>query len=85
MYDLQSGNITGLYGYTLTTGASADSFYEYLLKQWIQSNKYFICVFYLTFLDRTDEDLRIQYDEAIDGILRHLLRLRCPISLIDIS
>jgi hypothetical protein len=36
----------------LTLGSNSDSFYEYLLKQWLQSNK-------------TDINMRILYDEAV--------------------
>lgn len=36
-------------------GAFGDTLYEYLLKMWIQSNK-------------TDQDARDMYDEAIDAV-----------------
>lgn len=44
-----------------TVGALADSFFEYLLKQWIQSEK-------------TDEQSGRMYDAALDGIKTHLLK-----------
>lgn len=49
-------------------GASADSYYEYLLKQWIQTGK-------------TREWLKTDYLTAIDGMKRHLLRYSEPSKL----
>lgn len=45
-----------------TVGALADSFFEYLLKQWIQSEK-------------TDEQSGRMYDSALSGIKTHLLKI----------
>lgn len=53
---------TGLFrpGSTITVGARADSYYEYLLKQWIQSGQ-------------TEEVLLDRYLEAISAIKKHLV------------
>ncbi|ELK07409.1 Endoplasmic reticulum mannosyl-oligosaccharide 1,2-alpha-mannosidase [Pteropus alecto] len=51
-----------------TLGARADSYYEYLLKQWIQGGK-------------TDQRLLDDYLEAVDGIRKHLLRRSEPSKL----
>ncbi|XP_054440091.1 endoplasmic reticulum mannosyl-oligosaccharide 1,2-alpha-mannosidase [Pteronotus mesoamericanus] len=51
-----------------TLGARADSYYEYLLKQWIQGGK-------------QDSRLLDDYLEAIEGIKRHLLRRSEPSKL----
>uniref|UniRef100_A0A8C3WXM9 alpha-1,2-Mannosidase n=1 Tax=Catagonus wagneri TaxID=51154 RepID=A0A8C3WXM9_9CETA len=53
-----SGLFTHLGVFTL--GARADSYYEYLLKQWIQGGK-------------QEAQLREDYLEAVEGIRRHLL------------
>lgn len=42
-------------------GALGDSFYEYLLKMWIQSG-------------RTDAIARRMYDEAMDAIVRNIIQ-----------
>ena len=49
-------------------GASADSYYEYLLKQWIQTGK-------------TQSWLRDDYLEAIAGMKKHLYRKSKPSGL----
>ncbi|KAM7093670.1 endoplasmic reticulum mannosyl-oligosaccharide 1,2-alpha-mannosidase [Molossus nigricans] len=51
-----------------TLGARADSYYEYLLKQWIQGG-------------RQDSRLLDDYLEAVEGIKRHLLRRSEPSKL----
>ncbi|XP_023392222.1 endoplasmic reticulum mannosyl-oligosaccharide 1,2-alpha-mannosidase [Pteropus vampyrus] len=51
-----------------TLGARADSYYEYLLKQWIQGGK-------------TDQRLLDDYLEAVDGIRKHLVRRSEPSKL----
>uniref|UniRef100_UPI0037E9AB3E endoplasmic reticulum mannosyl-oligosaccharide 1,2-alpha-mannosidase n=1 Tax=Semicossyphus pulcher TaxID=241346 RepID=UPI0037E9AB3E len=58
-----SGQFThkGLY----TLGARADSYYEYLLKQWIQGGK-------------VEDDLLEDYLQAIEGVKKHLLRQTGP-------
>ncbi|CAN9504766.1 unnamed protein product [Ophioblennius macclurei] len=48
-----------------TLGARADSYYEYLLKQWIQGGK-------------TEDDLLEDYIQAIEGVKKHLLRQTGP-------
>ncbi|CAH1785249.1 unnamed protein product [Owenia fusiformis] len=48
-------------GGTLTFGARADSYYEYLLKQWLQTGK-------------TNDILKSDYLEAVVGMEKHLLR-----------
>ncbi|XP_055255632.1 endoplasmic reticulum mannosyl-oligosaccharide 1,2-alpha-mannosidase isoform X3 [Moschus berezovskii] len=53
-----SGSFTHLGMFTL--GARADSYYEYLLKQWIQGGK-------------KERQLLEDYLEAVDGIRKHLL------------
>ncbi|XP_054714312.1 endoplasmic reticulum mannosyl-oligosaccharide 1,2-alpha-mannosidase-like [Uloborus diversus] len=50
---------------TITVGARADSYYEYLLKQWVQTG-------------RTIDWLKDDYLEAIDGISKHLVRKSYP-------
>ncbi|KAJ4925954.1 hypothetical protein JOQ06_008139, partial [Pogonophryne albipinna] len=44
-----------------TLGARADSYYEYLLKQWIQGGK-------------TEDDLLEDYLQAVEGVKKHLVR-----------
>ncbi|XP_006863848.1 PREDICTED: endoplasmic reticulum mannosyl-oligosaccharide 1,2-alpha-mannosidase-like [Chrysochloris asiatica] len=61
-----SGHFTHLGVYTL--GARADSYYEYLLKQWIQGGK-------------KEPQLLEDYVEAIEGVKRHLLRHSEPSKL----
>ncbi|XP_008574715.1 PREDICTED: endoplasmic reticulum mannosyl-oligosaccharide 1,2-alpha-mannosidase [Galeopterus variegatus] len=61
-----SGLFTHLGVFTL--GARADSYYEYLLKQWIQGGK-------------TDTRLLEDYVEAIEGVKTHLLRHSEPSKL----
>ncbi|XDB55807.1 hypothetical protein AB1E18_009268 [Capra hircus] len=56
--DTNSGSFTQLGEFTL--GAGADSYYEYLLKQWIQGGK-------------KERQLLEDYLEAVDGIRKHLL------------
>ena len=45
----------------VSLGARGDSFYEYLLKAWLQSGK-------------TDTEAREMYDEAIAAIAEHMIR-----------
>ncbi|XP_055988953.1 endoplasmic reticulum mannosyl-oligosaccharide 1,2-alpha-mannosidase [Sorex fumeus] len=61
-----SGLFTHLGVFTL--GARADSYYEYLLKQWVQGGK-------------KETQLRDDYLEAIEGIRKHLLRRSAPTNL----
>ncbi|XP_077005071.1 endoplasmic reticulum mannosyl-oligosaccharide 1,2-alpha-mannosidase isoform X2 [Tamandua tetradactyla] len=58
-----SGLFTHLGVFTL--GARADSYYEYLLKQWIQGGK-------------TETQLLEDYMEAVEGIKKHLLQQSQP-------
>uniref|UniRef100_A0AAV2IWH5 alpha-1,2-Mannosidase n=1 Tax=Knipowitschia caucasica TaxID=637954 RepID=A0AAV2IWH5_KNICA len=44
-----------------TLGARADSYYEYLLKQWVQGGK-------------VEDDLLEDYLQAVDGVRKHLVR-----------
>ena len=53
LYSLHTGIPSTNYGDIVTLGSNADSFYEYLLKQWLQSNK-------------TENKYRILYDEAVN-------------------
>ncbi|KFM81796.1 Endoplasmic reticulum mannosyl-oligosaccharide 1,2-alpha-mannosidase, partial [Stegodyphus mimosarum] len=50
---------------TITVGARSDSYYEYLLKQWIQTG-------------RTIDWLKEDYIEAINGIMKHLVKQSHP-------
>uniref|UniRef100_U5EW55 alpha-1,2-Mannosidase n=1 Tax=Corethrella appendiculata TaxID=1370023 RepID=U5EW55_9DIPT len=53
---------TGKWGQQhMSLGALGDSFYEYLLKAWIQSG-------------RTDDEAREMYDEAMVAIIEHMIR-----------
>ncbi|XP_049751783.1 endoplasmic reticulum mannosyl-oligosaccharide 1,2-alpha-mannosidase isoform X1 [Elephas maximus indicus] len=61
-----SGHFTHLGVYTL--GARADSYYEYLLKQWIQGGK-------------KETQLLEDYVEAIEGVKKHLLHSSEPSKL----
>lgn len=45
----------------MSLGALGDSFYEYLLKSWIQSGQ-------------TDNEAREMYDEAMAAIMEHMIR-----------
>ena len=45
---------------TISLGARGDSYYEYLIKQWIQTGK------------KAGDYLIADYQEAIDGVLKHL-------------
>ncbi|XP_031711634.1 endoplasmic reticulum mannosyl-oligosaccharide 1,2-alpha-mannosidase [Anarrhichthys ocellatus] len=51
-----------------TLGARADSYYEYLLKQWIQGGK-------------TEDDLLEDYLQAVEGVKKHLVRQTGPSKL----
>ena len=57
---------------TVTFGALGDSFYEYLLKLWLQGN-------------RQEAWLRDMYDRAIDGVVEKLLKESSPSRLTFIS
>ncbi|XP_036894823.1 mannosyl-oligosaccharide 1,2-alpha-mannosidase IB isoform X2 [Sturnira hondurensis] len=53
---------TGRWGqYHTSVGGLGDSFYEYLLKAWLMS-------------DRTDHEARKMYDDAIEAIEKHLIK-----------
>lgn len=45
----------------MSLGALGDSFYEYLLKSWIQSGQ-------------TDNEAREMYDDAMAAIMEHMIR-----------
>lgn len=45
----------------MSLGALGDSFYEYLLKAWLQSGQ-------------TDDEARDMYDEAMSAIIDHMVR-----------
>ncbi|GAB1607422.1 endoplasmic reticulum mannosyl-oligosaccharide 1,2-alpha-mannosidase-like isoform X1 [Argonauta hians] len=57
---------------TITIGARGDSYYEYLLKQWLQTGK-------------TNNTFRDDYLEAIKGIKLHLLRESEPSKLVYVG
>lgn len=57
---------------TLTLGARADSYYEYLLKQWLQTGK-------------TIPWLKEDYLTAVEGIQKHLVRRSEPNKLVFIG
>lgn len=48
---------------TISLGARGDSYYEYLIKQWLQMGK------------KDDDYLIADYKEAIDGVIKHLRRV----------
>ncbi|CAD5126115.1 DgyrCDS14288 [Dimorphilus gyrociliatus] len=50
---------------TITLGARADSYYEYLFKQWLQSN-------------RKNEVMKNEYLQAVEGMKKHLMRETVP-------
>lgn len=53
---------TGRWGqYHTSVGGLGDSFYEYLLKAWLMS-------------DKTDHEARKMYDDAVEAIEKHLIR-----------
>lgn len=54
---------------TITLGARGDSYYEYLLKMWIQSG-------------RTDEQSKKDYLESVEGVKKHLMRESQPNKLL---
>lgn len=56
----------------LTFGAMSDSFYEYMLKLWLQGG-------------RTEEIYREMYDDAIQGMHDHLLQVSSPSELVFIA
>lgn len=45
---------------TISLGARGDSYYEYLLKQWLQTGK------------KSNDYLIEDYQEAIAGVIKHL-------------
>jgi len=55
-------------GTTITLGARSDSYYEYLLKQWLQTGK-------------TINWLKQDYEESVNGIKNHLWRFSEPSKL----
>ncbi|KAM9446189.1 mannosidase, alpha, class 1B, member 1b isoform 1-T2 [Clarias gariepinus] len=61
-----SGQFTHLGVYTL--GARADSYYEYLLKQWIQGGK-------------TETELLEDYLQAVEGVKKNLVKKSSPLGL----
>ena len=63
--DIQSGAFADS---QITFGALGDSFYEYLLKVWIQGGK-------------KEAWLREMYDTAMDGVVGHLLQASAPSGL----
>lgn len=54
--------ITPLFSDHMSIGGLGDSFYEYLLKAWIQSGK-------------EDQEARQMYDDAMHNIMQHMLRI----------
>jgi mannosyl-oligosaccharide alpha-1,2-mannosidase len=56
----------------ITFGALGDSFYEYLLKVWVQTG-------------RKDRRLRNMYDKAMDGMVSVLLKKSSPSNLLYVS
>ncbi|KAE9044493.1 Endoplasmic reticulum mannosyl-oligosaccharide 1,2-alpha-mannosidase [Phytophthora rubi] len=65
----QSGKITAS---KITLGANGDSYYEYLLKQWLLSGK-------------KDDKFKTQYMTAVDGIMDKLLGTSKPKGLVFIG
>ncbi len=61
---------TGRFGQNhVSLGALGDSFYEYLLKAWLMSN-------------RTDAEAMTMYSEAIEALSKHVLKARCLVILV---
>eukprot|EP00697_Spironema_sp_BW2_P007952 gnl/Spiro4/22411_TR11046_c0_g1_i1.p1 gnl/Spiro4/22411_TR11046_c0_g1~~gnl/Spiro4/22411_TR11046_c0_g1_i1.p1 ORF type:complete len:293 (-),score=85.89 gnl/Spiro4/22411_TR11046_c0_g1_i1:97-975(-) len=52
----------------VTYGAMGDSFYEYMLKVWLLESE-------------TKAQYRVMYDEAVDGMMKHLLQHSTPSGL----
>jgi mannosyl-oligosaccharide alpha-1,2-mannosidase len=67
--DINSGRFTD---HTVTFGALGDSFYEYLLKVWIQGGK-------------QEDWLREMYDRAMDGVMNELLAVSDPDGLVFVA
>lgn len=67
--DINSGRFTD---HTVTFGALGDSFYEYLLKVWIQGGK-------------QEAWLRDMYDRAMDGVMNELLAVSDPDGLVFVA
>uniref|UniRef100_A0A4W4GWI4 alpha-1,2-Mannosidase n=1 Tax=Electrophorus electricus TaxID=8005 RepID=A0A4W4GWI4_ELEEL len=65
-----SGQFTHVGVYTL--GARADSYYEYLLKQWIQGGK-------------KETELLEDYVQAVEGIQKNLLKRSSPLGLMFVG
>lgn len=64
---------TGKWGQQhMSLGALGDSFFEYLLKSWLQSGQ-------------TDEEAREMYDEAMVAIMEHMVRKSSPGGLTYVS
>lgn len=64
---------TGKWGQQhMSLGALGDSFFEYLLKSWLQSGQ-------------TDEEAREMYDEAMVAIMEHMVRKSSPSGLTYVS
>ncbi|KAG5683523.1 hypothetical protein PVAND_012797 [Polypedilum vanderplanki] len=64
---------TGKWGQQhMSLGALGDSFFEYLLKAWLQSGQ-------------TDEEARDMYDEAMVAIIEHMVRKSSPSGLTYVS
>jgi mannosyl-oligosaccharide alpha-1,2-mannosidase len=57
-------------GNTITLGARGDSYYEYLLKQWIQN---------------ADERWKVMYTDTVKGIFKHLVKESEPSKLTYIA
>ena len=57
---------------TITLGARGDSYYEYLLTQWVLTNK-------------TQDFLRRDFLSAVQGIKKHLLRRSMPKNLLYVG
>jgi len=66
--NLESYKLSG----KITFGAMGDSFYEYMLKMWLQSNK-------------TETKYRDMYDESMDGLHAKLIKNSSPDGLSYIS
>lgn len=67
--DINSGRFTD---HTITFGALGDSFYEYLLKVWIQGGK-------------QEQWLRDMYDRSMDGVMNELLAVADPDGLVFVA
>jgi len=59
-------------GATVTLGARGDSYYEYLLKQWVQSGK-------------KENKFKDEYSNAMESVMEHLIKKSSPSGLVFVG